>query len=210
MENKIEDRLIDCTRFLGKYIEPFIQTIYPNMFLPNELEKYKKQNHLFCFVSDKNRLHGLKLKKYLECTKSPYIENYRQLGLINFAINKAISYDDQYEIYKLYCDIVDNNYESVFYFPNPSRKTHTPSEYDEYYYAKYGDYPERDEDEDNEQSEDEGDEASSEPKTSFPYEETTSNECPFGDIKEEKIEIPSKKPDNVPPPVDYGDDEIPF
>ena len=214
IENKIEDRLLDCARFLGKYIEPFIQTFYPYTLLPNELEKYKKQNHLFCFVSDKNRLHGLKLKQYLECTKSPYIENYRQLGLTHFAINKAISYDDQYEIYKLYCDIVDNNYESVFYFPNPSRQTFTPSAYDEYYYARYGDYPYKEEEEDNEQSEeedeDESDEASSDPKTYFPSDDTTSDECPFGNIEEEKIEIPAKKPDMVPPPAVYEDDEIPF
>lgn len=213
-KNNIEKRLLDSAHFLGKHIEPFMYFPDPDIALPNELEKYQKQNHLFCFVSDKNRLHGLKLKQYLECTKSPYIENYRQLGLIHFAINKAIPFDDQHEIYKLYWDIDEKNYESVLYFPNPSRQTLTPSKHDEYYYAKYGYYPERDKNEADEQSEeedeDESDEAGSGPKTYFPHDNTTSDECPFGDLEEEKIEIPSKKPDNVPPSVDYGDDEIPF
>lgn len=210
--NKIEKRLLENITFLGAFIDIFIAEIAENEY-PKPILKYLNR-YKFCFISQNSTLHSMKLRRYLEFIEHQDAYNYRQIGKIHLAITKLIPDEIQYELHSLYEAIRDNKYKSVFDFSNPSRQTFTPSQYDEYYYARYGYYPKRDKNEADEQSEeedeDESDEPDSGPKTYFPHDNTTSDEFPFGDLEEEKIETPSKKPDNVPPSVDYGDDKIPF
>lgn len=93
LKDNIEKKLYNSIEFLAEHIEPFCTKPLDEQ----EFQFYNQEN-LQIFISDKNNLQGIKLKKFIEAKEKIICFNYRQRGQIHQYINILLPLSEQLEI----------------------------------------------------------------------------------------------------------------